>query len=54
MTDVWRIMAMEQKLVVGAGGAGIVFLAFIFLVIVSSRGGEESLDQIQFLRRYFV
>lgn len=45
---------MEQKLVVGAGGAGIVFLAFIFLVIVSSRGGEESLDQIQFLRRYFV
>ena len=45
---------MDQKLVVGAGGAAIVFVAFIFLVIVSSKGGEESLEQIQFLRRYFT
>ena len=44
-------MAMDQRLVVGAGGAGGVFLAVVFLAIVSSRGGEERLEDIQFLRR---
>ena len=42
---------MDQKLVAGAGGAGIVFLAVVFLAIVSSRGGDEQLGEIQFLRR---
>ena len=45
-------MAMDQKLVAGAGGAGIVFLAVVFLAILSSRGGRENLEDIQFLRRY--
>ena len=45
-------MAMDQKVIAGAGGAGIVFLAVVFLAIVSSRGGEESLEDIQFLRRF--
>ena len=44
-------MAMDQKVVVGAGGAGVVFLAVVFLAIVSSRGSEERLEDIQFLRR---
>ena len=46
-----EIMAMDQKLVAGAGGAGIVFLAVVFLAIVSSRGGDQNLEEIQFLRR---
>ena len=44
-------MAMDQKLVLGAGGAGIVFLAVVFLAVVSSKGGDETLEEIQFLRR---
>ena len=44
-------MAMDQKVVAGAGGAGIVFLAVVFLAIVSSRGGDQQLEEIQFLRR---
>ena len=44
-------MAMDQKIVVGAGGAGIVFLAVVFLAVVSSKGGDETLEEIQFLRR---
>ena len=44
-------MAMDQKLVAGAGGAGVVFLAVVFLAILSSRGGNERLEEIQFLRR---
>lgn len=44
-------MAMDQKLVAGAGGAGIVFLAIVFLAIVSSRGKEEKLEELQFSRR---
>lgn len=47
-------MAMDQKLVAGAGGAGIVFLAVVFLAILSSRGGRENLEDIQFLRRYVL
>ena len=43
---------MDQKIVAGAGGAGIVFLAVIFIAIISSKGGEERLEDIQFLRRY--
>jgi len=42
---------MDQKLVAGAGGAGIVFLAIVFLAIVSSRGKEEKLEELQFSRR---
>lgn len=44
-------MAMDQKLVAGAGGAGIVFLAIVFLAIVSSRGKDEKLEELQFSRR---
>ena len=44
-------MAMDQKIVVGAGGAGIVFLAVVFLAVLSSKGGDEALEEIQFLRR---
>jgi len=42
---------MDQKLVAGAGGAGIVFLAIVFLAIVSSRGKDERLEELQFSRR---
>ena len=45
---------MDQKVIAGAGGAGIVFLAVVFLAIVSSRGGEERLEDIQFLRRFII
>lgn len=42
---------MDQKLVAGAGGAGIVFLAIVFLAIVSSRGKDENLEELVFSRR---
>jgi hypothetical protein len=47
-------MAMAQKLVAGAGGAGIVFLAIVFLAIVSSRGKDEKLEELQFSRRLVI
>ena len=47
-------MAMDQKLVAGAGGAGIVFLAIVFLAIVSSRGKDEKLEELQFSRRLVI
>jgi hypothetical protein len=47
-------MAMDKKLVAGAGGAGIVFLAIVFLAIVSSRGKDENLDELQFSRRLVI
>ena len=40
-----------NKLVAGAGGAGLLLVLLIVLVAVSNKGGEETLESLQFSRR---
>ena len=40
-----------NKLVMGAGGAGALLLVLIVLVAVTTRGGNESLEDLTFERR---